>query len=120
MLFERYYQAIERFFVNKVSVEVGDLVQQTFIACVEGRERIRDGCKFRSYWEQMGVADMAEMLDLPRTTVRSRLYLARRCLLEQLEGLEPSAIPGDQLPLDKLDSWARACRREMEELTAGP
>ncbi|WP_428265320.1 RNA polymerase sigma factor [Haliangium sp.] len=48
-LFERYYDPIERFFLNKVSSNVGDLVQETFIACVEARERVKDGDKFRSY-----------------------------------------------------------------------
>ncbi|MCG8420987.1 MAG: sigma-70 family RNA polymerase sigma factor [Proteobacteria bacterium] len=48
-LFERYYDAIERFFANKVSVAVGDLVQDTFRACLEGRDRLNDPQKFRSY-----------------------------------------------------------------------
>ena len=48
-LFERYYDAIERFFVNKLTDHVDDLVQETFIACVESRDRLRDGRKFRSF-----------------------------------------------------------------------
>src|SRR5262245_40975606 len=48
-LFERYYDMIERFFLNKVAVSVQDLVQETFIRCVESRERIRDDGRFRSY-----------------------------------------------------------------------
>jgi RNA polymerase sigma-70 factor, ECF subfamily len=47
-LFDRYYEAVERFFLNKVSSEVADLVQETFVACVQGRDRL-DGAKFRSY-----------------------------------------------------------------------
>src|SRR5262245_15507534 len=48
-LFERYYSAIERFFLNKVSGGIQDLVQETFIRCVESRERIQDNDRFRSY-----------------------------------------------------------------------
>lgn len=48
-LFERYYDMVDRFFVNKVARGVEDLVQETFIRCVEGRERIRDNAQFRLY-----------------------------------------------------------------------
>jgi RNA polymerase sigma-70 factor (ECF subfamily) len=47
-LFDRYYEAVERFFLNKVSSEVADLVQETFAACVAARDRV-DGAKFRAY-----------------------------------------------------------------------
>lgn len=48
-LFERYYDMVERFFLNKVSSGVQDLVQETFIRCVESRDRIRDDDRFRVY-----------------------------------------------------------------------
>jgi RNA polymerase sigma-70 factor (ECF subfamily) len=48
-LFRRYYPEIERFFMNKVAVGVGDLAQETFIGCIESRDKIRDAGKFRSY-----------------------------------------------------------------------
>lgn len=48
-LFERYYSGIYRFFCNKVNDDVADLVQQTFTACVEGRDRLRQSESFRSY-----------------------------------------------------------------------
>lgn len=48
-LVERYFQPISRFFVNKVSSDHEDLIQETFAACVRGRARIRDGASFRSY-----------------------------------------------------------------------
>ena len=48
-LFERYYDMVERFFLNKVASGVQDLVQETFMRCVEGRERIRDHDRFRTY-----------------------------------------------------------------------
>lgn len=48
-LFERYYEMVERFFLNKVTSGIQDLVQETFIRCVESRERIKDNDRFRSY-----------------------------------------------------------------------
>ena len=48
-LFKRYYAAVARFFANKMREAPGDLVQETFMACVEGRDRIREGGNFRSY-----------------------------------------------------------------------
>lgn len=48
-LFERYYETLECFFVNKVSTGIGDLVHETFRMCMEARDRINDPDKFRSY-----------------------------------------------------------------------
>jgi RNA polymerase sigma-70 factor (ECF subfamily) len=47
VLFDRYYDLVERFFLNKVASAVQDLVQETFTRCVEGRDRIRG--EFRLY-----------------------------------------------------------------------
>lgn len=48
-LFERYFDQVSRFFINKVPFDHEDLIQETFIACVGGRDRIRDDTRFRSY-----------------------------------------------------------------------
>lgn len=48
-LFERHFDAIRRFFRNKADQHVEDLVQRTFIACVEGRDRFRGDSSFRTY-----------------------------------------------------------------------
>lgn len=48
-LFTRYFESIYRFIDGKVSDGVDDLVQKTFLACVEGRERLRDGASVRAY-----------------------------------------------------------------------
>lgn len=49
LLFDRYYDAITRFFANKVADNPSDLVQETFTACLQGRDRLRDDSGFRSY-----------------------------------------------------------------------
>jgi RNA polymerase sigma-70 factor (ECF subfamily) len=49
-LFRRYYPAIARFFRNKAPEAVqDDLIQATFLACVDGRERLRAESGLRSY-----------------------------------------------------------------------
>ncbi len=40
-LFRRHFQAVFRFFRNKIDGGVEDLVQQTFLGCIEGRHRFR-------------------------------------------------------------------------------
>lgn len=48
-LFERHYDALDRFFVNKVGDRAGDLVQRTFLACVESADRFRGDAGFRTF-----------------------------------------------------------------------
>lgn len=48
-LFERHFDSICRFFANKMQSDVDDLVQKTFAACVEGKERFRGQSSFRTY-----------------------------------------------------------------------
>ena len=48
-LFNRYFDSILRFFRTKVDDAVEDLVQQTFTACVETRDRFREESSFRTY-----------------------------------------------------------------------
>lgn len=48
-LFDRHYQALLRFFRNKVDEGYEDLVQASFLACVETRDRFRGDSSFRTY-----------------------------------------------------------------------
>lgn len=47
-LLSRYFDPLCRFFRSKLSGEVDDLIQRTFMACVEGRDRVEQG-GFRAY-----------------------------------------------------------------------
>ncbi|WP_052547104.1 RNA polymerase sigma factor [Enhygromyxa salina] len=50
LLFVRHYPPVARFFRNKVGADqVADLIQETFTATLEGRDRIADGSRFRGY-----------------------------------------------------------------------
>jgi len=64
-LFERHFDSICRFFANKTDRDVDDLVQRTFAACVEGKERFRGQSSFRTYL--FGVAH-----NVLRSTLRKR------------------------------------------------
>lgn len=50
VLFDRHYDTVRRFFRNKVpAAAIRDLVQETFLACVEACERFRHRSTFRTY-----------------------------------------------------------------------
>ena len=54
-LFIRHFRAVDRFFRNKVNEDdIADLVQRTFMACVERPDRFRGDSRFRTYL--LGVA----------------------------------------------------------------
>jgi RNA polymerase sigma factor (sigma-70 family) len=48
-LFEKYFDAVYRFFDGKAGGEVADLVQRTFLALVEGRDRFRGDSAVLTY-----------------------------------------------------------------------
>jgi RNA polymerase sigma-70 factor (ECF subfamily) len=48
-LFERHFDALYRFFENKVGDGVDDLVQQTMLGCVRGLDGYREHASFRTY-----------------------------------------------------------------------
>ncbi|EDM78797.1 RNA polymerase sigma factor RpoE [Plesiocystis pacifica SIR-1] len=183
-LFERYYDAINRFFRNKVgAAEAQDLVQKTFLGCLEGFERFRGDGEFRTwlfavayrqlckhyrarnreqerfdvgevtardvdptpsrvyaklreqrlllealrripvpmqvalelrYWEQMTDVQIAQALDMPLGTFKSRLRRAKQLLAEAITEISSSQ---DELQstLGNLDGWAE----QLRELALG-
>ncbi len=62
------------------------------------------------YWQEMTAGELAEVLDIPEGTVRSRLRRGRQLLEERLAELADS---GEQLEttLANLEQWARSLRR---------
>ena len=48
LLFERHYASVARFFGSKVSRDCEDLIQATFLACLEGIDRFRGESSFRT------------------------------------------------------------------------
>ncbi|HVI02360.1 MAG TPA: sigma-70 family RNA polymerase sigma factor [Enhygromyxa sp.] len=175
-LFERHYDAVDRFFRNKVLDGHDDLVQQTFTACLESRDRFRRDSTFRTYlfaiannvlrahfrtrrresarfewtevsacdlapgpstlyrerrehqllleslrripldyqvvlelyyWEELPGSAIAEIVDLPENTVRSRLRKGKQLLERKMRSLAKSA---EELAstLEDLEQWVRS------------
>lgn len=48
-LFDRHFDSMYRFFSNKTDGDAADLVQRTFLACVEGRDSFRGDSTFRTF-----------------------------------------------------------------------
>ncbi|MCA9708530.1 MAG: sigma-70 family RNA polymerase sigma factor [Myxococcales bacterium] len=48
-LFARHFHPISRFFRNKLGTGVDDLIQRTFMAVLEGRDRMQHDGSFRGY-----------------------------------------------------------------------
>ncbi len=48
-LLQRHFKAICRFFRNKVSGGVDDLIQRTFLACVQSKDDFRKDASFQTY-----------------------------------------------------------------------
>ncbi len=49
VLFERHFESVARFFRNKAAAAHEDLIQQTFLGCVESRARFRGDSSFRTF-----------------------------------------------------------------------
>lgn len=184
-LVNRHHAAVYRFFSTKLSDGVPDLVQRTFVACVEGRDALRDDASFRGYlfgvarrqlylhlrsryrgnkvfapaemsaetfgsldpsptgiiadrdekrlllkglrripldlqitvelfyWDELSLRDVADALEIPTGTVKSRLNRARDALRRELQQLESS----DELrksTVDNLERWARSMRAKLD------
>lgn len=48
-LFQRHFEPIRRFFVNKVDADAGELVQKTFLACIDAQARFEGRSSFRTF-----------------------------------------------------------------------
>lgn len=177
-LVARHFSSVFRFFRAKLDTDVDDLTQRTFLACLEGKERIRDGGSVRAYllgtarhllygyfrekkkrgqiedflhisaddvrdspsqvaslkeeqkllvlalraipidhqiavelfyWENLSVAEVAQVLSIEPGTVKSRLHRARQALRGRLEAM----ASGDALvesTIGDLDRWAKSLR----------
>lgn len=178
-LIERHFEAIERFFATKTQEGGDDLVQATFLRCLEAGESYRSDGSFRAflfgiarnvllehirsrgrhgggpldftqsaivdlspgvatlvqyraeqrhlvqalqrlpvelqllielyYWEELDVAELAVVLEIPAGTVKSRLHRARALLAEGIEAA-PEAEDLENSVRKQLLEWLSATR----------
>ncbi len=87
-LFERHFDAICRFFANKANEDVDDLIQKTFLACVESRENFRGEASFRGFL--FGVAR-----NILRRHYRDKRYQRQR--IEELDASVHDMSPSPSL-----------------------
>jgi RNA polymerase sigma-70 factor (ECF subfamily) len=134
VLFERYYDAIERFFLNKVSNAIKDLVQETFTRCVARRDRIRDNAQFRLFMYGVAYNVLKEHLraryrgdqplDVSQASVHAldpgpaTLVVRRREHRLLLEALR--TIPIDDQVILELHYWEDLTTQELSEALGIP
>ncbi len=129
-LLERHHEILYRFFRNKVSSDVEDLIQRTFLAAVEARDRFRRASSFRTFL--LGLARI-ELLNHYRRRARPGAQFDELVTAAHALGSSPSAQVGRneeqrlllqalcRIPLDfqivlELSYWERLSSRELGEV----
>ncbi len=126
-LFERHFDSVYGFFANKAPNDAADLVQRTFLACVEARSRFRGASSFRtflfaiarhelfSYFRRAhrnadaSATSLSDLAPSPSTAMLVRFE--HRVLLEALRG-----IPLDLQIALELHYWERLTTSEIAEV----
>jgi RNA polymerase sigma factor (sigma-70 family) len=127
-LLGRYFDAVCRFFRGKLGDDVEDLIQRTFLDCVESRERIREG-GFRVYlftvarnrlFDHLRARRRVEHVDISLqsmadlgTSPSSKLARNER---EQLLVLALRRIPLDQQIMLELAYWEGLRGKEIADV----
>ena len=133
-LFDRYFDLVCRFFRSKVGDDADDLVQQTFLRCVNSRDRVRDGSMFRGY-----VLAVARSVMVDYIRKRTRAPEIVDASVSSLDGLAPSPsrllslnrnqqlllqalrrVPLDTQILLELSYWEELSSREIGEVLGVP
>ena len=60
------------------------------------------------YWEDMDIAALAEVFEMPQATIRTRLHRARKALRDKMAANAP---PRALETLESMDAWARGLAR---------
>jgi len=133
-LFHRHFDSVCRFFRNKIADGVEDLIQRTFLACVESRDRFRGDASFRTYLFVVARNELCTHLARAR---KSPLCFDPREQSIEATGLSPSTVLARQgehrlllqalrrLPLDhqillELFYWEDLSGRELATVLEVP
>ncbi len=60
------------------------------------------------YWEDMGIAELADVFEVPQATIRTRLHRARKLLRTTMLSTAPQGVLET---LETMDAWARGLSR---------
>lgn len=133
-LFQRHIGVLSRFFRNKVeAVEREDLIQSTFLACVEARDRLRPDGRFRPYMLRVARSKLYDHFARGETGITPVAY---ETSVADLCASPSAAIARDQqderlfdalrqLPLElqalvELHYWDQVTTAELAEIFALP
>jgi RNA polymerase sigma-70 factor (ECF subfamily) len=133
-LYDRHARSLYRFFRNKVDGGVDDLLQETFLALVEGRDRFRGDASVRTYlfviarrllrahWERSrrdaGRVDVGEVSVAALSTSPSGL--AARAQEHRLLAAALRRLPMDQQIVIELHYWEELSGSELAEVLGVP
>ena len=68
------------------------------------------------YWEEMEIAQLAEIFEAPAATIRTRLHRARKALRALLESGDRAVAPPQVLEsLETMDAWARSLSHRRQD-----
>ncbi|MCX4240965.1 RNA polymerase sigma factor [Paraliomyxa miuraensis] len=114
-LFNRYFLPISRFFINKVPEDHDDLIQETFVACLRSRERLRDKASFRAFL--FAVATNVLRMHFRRRRVHDPIEALESCSAQDLSPGPSSVLrvkEEEQALLDALREIPLALQIVME------
>jgi RNA polymerase sigma factor (sigma-70 family) len=131
-LFARHFEAVYRFLFNKLGdAAVDDIVQQTFMACIESNSRFENRSSFRSFI--LGIANN-KLYKHVRTTTRQRIdgppdsQRYQVSLAEAIAGAREQqlllkalrALPLELQVLLELSYWEELTNREVADIVQIP
>jgi RNA polymerase sigma factor (sigma-70 family) len=132
-LVERHFQSVYRFFRSKLSGDVDDLVQQTFMSCLEARAAFRGECSFRTLLFRIArrrlhdhyrARHRARALDFTTTSVRA-LDTTPSAMLQREGAVAMVRAALQELPLEaqtlvELAYWEELSSHELAEVFEVP
>ena len=130
-LFARHFESVYRFFFNKAEEATDDLVQQTFLACVEGKDDFRKQSSFRTYLFAIARNRLYKFVrgrarrkdDQPEKTMPQRMSIAAAMAKQQEQRLLLRALrelPEDLQMALELSYWEELTDTELGELLEMP
>ncbi len=131
-LIERHFALVRRFFYNKVSLGLDDLVQQTFLGCLEAARRYEERSSFKTFLLAIARKQLYyhyrrqrnERLDFTTSSARdlgaSPTATAAQREMERLLSLALQRIPLESQVILELLYWEEMSTAEIAVILAVP